>query len=220
MNIKVKICGITSLEDALDACAAGADLLGFNFVPESPRYVNPYTVRGIIASLPPFVLSVGVFAGEEPSVVNDIAGFLRLDAVQLHGSEDSGYCRRMNAKVIKAVRVSEQRDLEGLDAFDAAAVLLDAKVDGLLGGSGKTFPWEIASGLCERRRVFVAGGLTPDNVGAAVRLLAPYGVDTASGVETRPGEKDPVLMKRLIMEAKSAAMDIGGKNRDIALGQS
>lgn len=215
--MKVKICGITRLQDALDACAMGADLLGFNFVPSSKRYLNPYAARDIIASLPPFVTSVGIFADEEAAVVNDIAGFLRLDAVQLHGSENSGYCRLMKTDVIKAVRVATQSDLDGLGVFNTAALLLDSKIDGMLGGSGKTFPWEVALALCADRRVFVAGGLTPENVGDAVRTLAPYGVDTASGVETRPGVKDPVLMKNFIREAKSAAMDIGGRISDIAL---
>jgi phosphoribosylanthranilate isomerase len=211
MNVKVKICGITRLEDALDACAMGADLLGFNFVPSSKRYVNPYTARVIIGALPPFVVSVGIFADEELGVVNDVAGFLKLDAVQLHGNESREYCRDINTTVIKAVRVGSQSDLDGLDRFDVSALLLDSKIDGALGGSGKTFPWEAASAVCKNRRVFIAGGLTPDNVGEAVRTVSPYGVDTASGVETRPGIKDPVLMKMFITEAKRAAMEIGGK---------
>jgi phosphoribosylanthranilate isomerase len=216
MNIKVKICGITRLQDALDACAMGADLLGFNFVPESKRYVNPYTARDIIASLPPFVISVGIFADEDSAVVKDMAGFLKLDAVQLHGNEDSVYCRGLKTTVIKAVRIGSQLDLDGINEFDVAALLLDSKIDGMLGGSGKRFPWEMASALCEGRRVFVAGGLTPENVREAVRTLSPYGVDTASGVETQPGVKDPVLMEKFITEAKFAAMDIGGKSSDIA----
>jgi phosphoribosylanthranilate isomerase len=212
MSVKVKICGITRLQDALDACAMGADLLGFNFVPESPRYINPYNAREIIASLPPFVITVGIFADEESAVVNDMAGFLKLDAVQLHGNEDIVYCRNIRTPVIKVVRVASQSDLDGLNGFNAAALLLDSKIDGILGGSGRTFPWELASALCRGKRVFVAGGLAPDNVGVAVRTLSPYGVDTASGVEREPGIKDPVLMEKFIKEARRAAMDIGGKS--------
>lgn len=220
MIVKVKICGITRLQDAMDACDMGVDLLGFNFVPESPRYINPYAAREIIDSLPPFVTSVGIFADEDPAVVNDITGFIRLDAVQLHGSEDEKYCRDLNTTIIKAVRVGSRSDLEGMEGFNVAAYLLDSKVDGMLGGSGKSFPWEMASTLCKGKKVFVAGGLAPGNVGEAVRLLTPFGVDTASGVESQPGIKDPVLMERFITEAKFAAMNIGGTSSDITFGLS
>jgi len=216
MNIKVKICGITRLQDAMDACALGADLLGFNFVPESRRYVNPYTVREIIRSLPPFATTVGVFADEELKVVNDLAEFLHLGAVQLHGNEDMGYCRGVKSPVIKALRIGAESDLEELNSYDVAALLLDSRVEGTLGGSGKAFPWEMASEHCKRGRVFVAGGLTPENVGEAVRTLIPYGVDTASGVEARTAVKDPILMERFIRAAKHAAINSGGNFSDIA----
>ena len=202
--IKVKICGITRLQDAMNACDLGADILGFNFVPASPRYLNPNTAREIISMLPPFVTSMGVFANEELSVLNDMAQFLDLDAVQLHGNEDAHYCRKVKNPVVKAVRVSSPADLEGLDEYDVSAYLLDARVDSVLGGSGKTFPWEVAKDFCRSRKVFVAGGLTPENVGDAVRTLAPYGVDTASSVEAQPGIKDPALVERFIRAARCA----------------
>lgn len=208
--LKVKICGITRLQDALDACEMGADILGFNFVPASPRYLNPYTAREIISRLPPFVTRVGVFADEELSVLNDMTTFLNLDAVQLHGSEDAQYCRMVKGPVVKAIRVSLPSDLEGLDELDVSAYLLDARVEGYLGGSGQTFPWQLAKGFCRDQKVFVAGGLTPENVGDAVRTLTPYGVDAASGVETEPGIKDPVLMERFIMAARCAGIGNGG----------
>ena len=210
MNIKVKICGITRLQDALDACNCGADLLGFNFVPESRRYINPYSAREIIASLPPFVMKVGVFADEELGVVNDMAQFLNLDVVQLHGEEDHIYCQSVKTTVIKAVRVREESDLKGLDAFEVPALLIDSRVEGVLGGSGVTFPWKVASDICLRRRIFLAGGFTPVNVGEAVRVLSPYGVDTASGVETEPGIKNRDLTEQFIRAARNAAMDNGG----------
>jgi phosphoribosylanthranilate isomerase len=216
MNIRVKICGITRLQDALDACGFGADLLGFNFVPESKRYINPYSAREIIASLPPFVMRVGIFADEELRVVNDLAQFLNLDAVQLHGNEDSAYCSGVQSTVIKAVRVSRKADLDGFEIYDVPALLLDSKVEGTLGGSGRSFPWEMASDLCVKRRIFLAGGLTPSNVRDAVRILSPFGVDTASGVEIEPGVKDRALMKKFISAAKCAAMENGGDNSDIA----
>jgi phosphoribosylanthranilate isomerase len=215
MNIKIKICGITRLRDALDACNFGADLLGFNFVPESQRYINPYSAKEIIASLPPFVMRVGVFADEKLDVVNDMAQFLSLDVVQLHGSEDHSYCSAVKTTVIKAVRVWTETDLEGLNAFEVPALLLDSKIDGTLGGSGMTFPWEMASDICVKKRIFLAGGLTPANVGEAIRILSPYGVDTASGVETEPGIKDRVLTEQFIRKARGAAMDSGGNSSGI-----
>jgi len=216
MNIKIKICGITRLQDALDACSLGTDLLGFNFVGGSKRYVNPYAAREIIASLPPFVSMVGVFADEELGVVNDMAAFLNLDAVQLHGGETPSYCAGVKAPVIKAVRVGSDEDLEGVERYDVPALLLDSRVEGVLGGSGETFPWHLASELCEVKRVFVAGGVTPDNVAGAVRALSPFGVDTASGVEIEPGIKDKGLMERFIRAAMCAAAESGGKCGDIA----
>jgi phosphoribosylanthranilate isomerase len=202
--LKVKICGITRLQDALDACDLGADILGFNFVPASPRYLNPYTAREIISKLPPFVISMGIFADEEPDVVNDLAVFLGLDAVQLHGTEDTSYCRKIKSPVVKALRVETGADLEKVDECNISAYLLDSRVDGVLGGSGQTFPWQAAIDFCRSHKVFAAGGLTPDNVGDAVRTLDPYGVDTASGVETGPGIKDRVLMDRFITAARYA----------------
>lgn len=214
--LKVKICGITRPEDALDACELGADILGFNFVPESPRYLNPYTAREIISALPPFVTAMGIFADEELSILSDITRFLNLAAVQLHGSEDAGYCRKVGVPVVKAVRVSAGEDLKGLDELNVSAYLLDACVEGLLGGSGQTFPWELAENFCRNNKVFVAGGLTPENVAEAVRTLRPYGVDTASGVETQPGIKDPDLVGRFIRAARCASVGNGGGCGEIA----
>jgi phosphoribosylanthranilate isomerase len=208
--LKVKICGITRLQDALDACDMGADILGFNFVPVSPRYLNPYTAREIISRLPPFVTIMGVFADEELSVLNDMTTFLNLDAVQLHGSEDAQYCRMVKGTLVKAIRVSLPSDLEGLDELDVSAYLLDARVEGYLGGSGQTFPWQLAKEFCRDQKVFIAGGLTPENVGDAVRTLSPYGVDAASGVEVQPGIKDPALMERFIRAARCAGIGNGG----------
>jgi len=204
--LKIKICGITRMADAMDACDLGADILGFNFVPSSPRYLNPYTAREIILALPPFVATVGIFADEEISVVNDMAAFLDLGAVQLHGSETARYVRAVRAPVLKALRVGSLSDLKGVDEFEVSAYLLDARVNGVLGGSGQKFPWEVAGEFCRSRKVFVAGGLTPDNVGDAVQALNPYGVDAASGVESTPGIKDPVLVERFIRAARCAGM--------------
>jgi phosphoribosylanthranilate isomerase len=214
--LKIKICGITRLSDAMDACELGADILGFNFVPASPRYLNPYTAKDIISSLPPFVTTVGIFADEEPSIVDNLADFINLDAVQLHGNETAQYCRDIKSPVLKAFRMASLSDLEGVDEFDVSAYLLDARVDGVLGGSGKTFPWELAKSICRSHKVFVAGGLTPENVSDAVRILAPYGVDAASGVESEPGVKDPVLVERFIRSARCAQTGNGGGCSEVA----
>ena len=215
-SVKVKICGITRVQDALDACGSGADILGFNFVPASPRYLNPYTAREIISALPPFVTRMGIFASEKLSVLNDLADFLNLDAVQLHGNEDAAYCQGADRPVVKALRVASSDDLIGVDDYPVSAYLLDARVEGLLGGSGQTFPWKMASEFCRDRRVFLAGGLTPENVGEAVRALAPYGVDTASGVEVEPGIKDAAMVEQFIRAAMCAGMGKGGGCSEVA----
>ena len=218
--LKIKICGITRLRDALDACDLGADLLGFNFVAGSPRYLNPYKAREIMAALPPFVLRVGIFADEEPEVLNDMITFLPLDLVQLHGGETASFCRKVRGPVIKAVGVAEADDLKGLDEYGVSAYLLDARIDddekGLRGGKGRVFPWDLARDFSRAHRVFVAGGLKPENVALAVRTLAPFGVDTASGVESEPGIKDRTLMERFIRAARCAAAGNGGGCGDIA----
>ena len=215
-SLKVKICGLTKGEDAIAACNLGADILGFNFVPGSSRYLNPYAAREMIRSLPPFISKVGIFANEDSEVINELVGFLGLDAVQLHGDEDERFCMGIKTPVIKALRVGCAEDLIGHSGYDVSAFLLDARVEGELGGTGRTFDWRIAVGFAKNNRIFVAGGLTPDNVGEAVRMLEPFGVDTASGVESEPGVKDHDLMEEFIRAARSAAAGNGGETNDIA----
>ncbi len=215
-SLKIKICGLTREQDAVEACSLGAVILGVNLVPGSKRYIDPYTARDIIGCLPPFVSKVGIFADEEVQVVNDLVSFLGLDAAQLHGHEDETYCKRVKACVIKAVRVGGPEDLEGLGGFDVSAFLLDAFVEGQLGGTGKTFPWKVAEDFCRDHRVILAGGLNAANVSEAVRALTPYGVDAASGVESSPGIKDPDLVERFIRTARCAVMGNGGGCNDIA----
>jgi len=214
-SLKIKICGLARREDALAASAAGADILGFNFVPGSRRYLNPYAAQDIISVLPPFVAKVGIFADEDADVVNDLAAFLGLDAVQLHGSEDGQFCRKIDWPVIKALRVGTADDLTGISGYDVSAFLLDARVDDALGGTGRTFDWNVAVQFAKKNRIFVAGGLTPDNVGKAIRILSPYGVDTASGVESETAVKDHGLMEEFVRAARCAAAGNGGTS-DIA----
>ncbi len=215
-SLKVKICGLTREEDAIAACNLGADILGFNFVPGSSRYLNPYAAREMINSLPPFISKVGIFANEDHEVIIKLVDFLGLDVVQLHGDEDERFCMGIKTSVIKALRVGCAEDLTGHSGYDVSAFLLDARIEGELGGTGRTFDWRIAVDFAKNNRIFVAGGLTPDNVGEAVRILEPFGVDTASGVESEPGVKDHRLMEEFIRAARSAAAGNGGETNDIA----
>ena len=200
--VRVKICGITNVGDALAAVRAGADALGFVFAP-SPRRVSPTRARKIIRAIGPWVASVGVFVNEKPQRVRKIAAFCGLTAVQLHGDESADYARKLAPlKVIKAFRVSKRADLRRVGHYDADAFLFDAKVEGSYGGTGKTFDWGILKRRALRKPVILSGGLHPGNVRQAVRTLRPYGVDVSSGVEKAPGKKDAVKVRTLIRRAK------------------
>jgi phosphoribosylanthranilate isomerase len=203
---RVKVCGITNLEDALAALAAGADLLGFNFYARSPRYVSPVEARNIIERLPDSVSCVGVFVNEStPAEVERIAREAGLGAVQLHGDETAEFCQGLRGlTTIKALRVGADFNVESAAAYDTDAVLLDAYVAGARGGTGHTFDWTHASLTRERvPKLFLAGGLNPDNVAAAVAAVRPYAVDVCSGVETAPGRKSPELMRRFVKAVDS-----------------
>lgn len=202
----VKVCGVTNVEDALSALEAGADMLGFNFYARSPRYVSPAEARRIVEQLPDNVSCVGVFVNEPaPADVERIAREAGLDAVQFHGDELPAYCRSLRGlTTIKALRVGADFKVESAVAYDTDAVLLDAYVHGARGGTGHTFDWTLASHTRERvSRLFLAGGLNPDNVAAAVTAVHPYAVDVCSGVETSPGRKSPQLMRRFVEQVRS-----------------
>jgi phosphoribosylanthranilate isomerase len=203
--VKVKICGITSLEDALLSIEAGADALGFVFFQGSPRYISPEQASGIIRNLPPFVKTVGLFVNEEPAIVNSVADQCLLDLVQLHGEESPDYCAVINRRVIKAFRVRDSSSIDTLDNYRVAACLLDAWSPTAHGGTGQTFNWEIASAAAAQRPVILAGGLTPDNVAEAVRRVQPYAVDVSSGVECSPGHKDAEKIRKFIIQARHLA---------------
>ena len=195
--IKVKICGITNLEDALAAVECGADALGFVFA-ASPRQVTPEQVTRIVAQLPPFVVKVGVFRDNELEAVRDTVSSCGLDLAQLHGSEPPEYCEALYPRVIKAFQVRDSSFLAEMSRYRASACLLD----GSSPGSGQRFDWELARQAALRRRVILAGGLTPENVGQAVTLVQPYGVDVASGVEASPGRKDHNKLDAFVRAAK------------------
>jgi phosphoribosylanthranilate isomerase len=199
--VRVKICGITCVEDALAAVSYGADALGFVFAP-SPRQVKSETVREIVDRLPALVMKVGVFVDathDELKAAKELCG---LDLVQLHGNEAEAGGRRLGPGVIRALRVGNGAPLPE-DAFPSATLLLDTYSPHALGGTGRTFDWNLAAGLALRRPIILAGGLTPENVAEAVRAVRPYGVDVSSGVEKEPGRKDHDKLERFIIAAKS-----------------
>jgi len=203
--VKVKICGITSLEDALTAVAAGADALGFVFHPASPRHISPKQAAVIIKQLPPFIQTVGLFVNEARDTVHTTADRCGLDIVQLHGDESPDFCSSINRRVIKAFRIKDIFSLDAVSDYCIAACLLDAWSPAAYGGTGRTFNWEIASAAAAQRPIVLAGGLTPDNVAEAVRRVNPYAVDVSSGVESSPGRKDAEKIRKFIIQARQSA---------------
>jgi len=204
--VRIKICGITNLEDALLAAALGADALGFIFHRQSPRQVAPEAVREIIRQLPPLVLSVGVFVDEEAATVQDLAARLGLDWVQLHGAESPEYCRSLGRRVLKGFSIRDEDSLKVLPAYRGAvqAFLLDTYKRGQTGGTGETFDWHLARQARQYGPIVLAGGLTPKNVGQAIQMVQPQAVDVASGVEAAPGKKDPEKLRAFFAEVKGA----------------
>jgi phosphoribosylanthranilate isomerase len=203
--MKVKVCGITSYEDAAMVLDRGVDALGFNFFPPSPRYMKPADARSIIRRLPPFVVSVGLFVNTaKADEVSEIAHVAGVQVLQLHGDETPEYCRRLvHWPLIKALRIGESGIPQDLDAYPVQAFLLDAKDDVLFGGTGRSFDWSLAKGIQLIRPIILAGGLRPDNVREAIRIVAPYGVDVCSGVESSPGMKDPNKLTQFMNEVRN-----------------
>lgn len=207
--VKVKVCGITNLEDALKAVEYGADALGFNFYPPSPRFVAPEKARAILSELPQGLFNVALFVNERKERVEEVlscglisGGRQAFQGLQFHGDERPEYCRGWNFKVIKAFRIKDQDSVNRLHGFPADFYLLDTWVPGY-GGSGSSFPWSWLTGL-NGDRVILAGGLDAENVQEAVRILRPYGVDVCTGVEAKPGIKDHEKLKEFIRAVKTA----------------
>jgi len=206
MRVRVKVCGITCYEDAAMALDLGADALGFNFYPSSPRFIDLVAVRSIIRRLPPFATAVGVFVNvADPAEVDRNARAAGLQVLQLHGDESADYCCRLSAwPLIKAVRIDKEVNIENLLHFPAQAILLDSKDDRLFGGTGKTFDWMLAREVTQGLRIILAGGMNSANVGAAIRSVQPYGVDVCSGVESHPGKKDAAKLAAFMREVLDA----------------
>jgi phosphoribosylanthranilate isomerase len=207
MATRVKICGITTWDDARLSVDLGASALGFNFYPPSPRAITPADAWKIIRRLPPFVEAVGVFVNWPPLVVEALARALRLTAVQLHGAESPEEVAEMarTRRVIKAVQVKRGFRLAGLARYRAAdGILLDGFARGLHGGTGRTLDWKVARAARRYGQIILAGGLTPENIAEAIRVAEPYAVDLASGVERRPGLKDAGKLRALFAAVESA----------------
>jgi phosphoribosylanthranilate isomerase len=200
--VRVKICGITTVEDALVAVEAGADAIGLVFHEQSPRYVSPAQAMAIVRALPPFVQAVGLFVNAAIEFVNATADLCRLDLVQLHGDETPEYCGLIERRVIKAFRIKDITSLDPLHNYQVTGYLLDAWLPAAYGGTGISFNWDVAKMAEKYSPIILAGGLTPENVRSAVEIVAPYAVDVSSGVESSPGNKDPEKVREFIRRAK------------------
>jgi len=205
MSTRVKICGITKLADAQAAVGAGADALGFIFYEKSPRYLAVSAAAKISKQLPPFVLRVGVFVNAPEELVTRAIGECGLGLLQFHGDEPPEFCTRFGLMSMKAFRIRDSESLKELPKYPTAAWLLDAYSAETLGGTGEKFNWDLA---IEAQRfgkpVFLAGGLTPENIAAAVRKVQPFGVDVSSGVESSPGKKDQAKVRAFIANVRQA----------------
>ena len=199
----IKICGITNLEDAIAAVEAGADALGFNFYPPSPRYVDPEEARQIIERLPK-MMTVGVFVNEDIETVKSIANVTGISALQLHGDESPDYCAALGDwYVIKALAVSEDFNERKALEYGVDAVMLDASNRKLRGGTGQVIDWTVASRVRDLGvPMFLAGGLSPENIHEAIVTVNPYAVDACSALEDRPGKKNHVRLKAFLEAAR------------------
>ena len=215
MPTRIKICGITRLQDAHLAVELGVAAIGFNLYPLSPRYIAPEAVRGIIRQLPPFVASVGIFANEtERKHVVEVAHQAEVGIVQLHGPKFPNLDEDLDGfSLIRAVAVGPGFKPEELRSLRANAFLLDTFDPALPGGTGKSFDWNLAREAKRYGHIILAGGLTPENVAEAVREAKPFAVDVASGVESAPGVKDAAKLRAFVSEVERANREVGNGNR-------
>ena len=206
VRTRIKICGMREMTEVAAVVDAGVDAIGLIFVEQSPRYVDPERAREIVKSLPPFVDAVGVFVDQEVAAVNEIVRYCGLTKVQLHGAESPAYCAAINCRVMKAFRVRDSLNREDLAPYadEVSAFLFDTFHEKAAGGTGQTFDWRLLEKLSPPRPVVLAGGLTPDNVGEAIRLARPFAVDLNSGVECAPGHKDIVKVRAAIAQVAAA----------------
>jgi phosphoribosylanthranilate isomerase len=205
MATRIKVCGITRLEDAQASCNFGADAIGFVFYSPSPRYIEASRATVIHSALPPFISSVGLFVDADAAVVNDVLRTIRLDYLQFHGAESPAYCEQFGLPYLKAVRVKPGVDLlqYATEFKSAKALLLDAYVEGLHGGTGQGFDWQLIPKDLPLP-IILSGGLGPDNVSGAINVVRPWAVDVSSGVEASKGIKDPDKLERFMRGVRNA----------------
>lgn len=205
MNTQVKICGVTNVADALAAAEAGADMIGLMFYEQSPRHITLAAAAEISRALPPFVLRVGVFVNPDEALVTRAIGACDLSLLQFHGDEPSDFCTKFGLMSMKAIRVRDAESLQQLEEFETDAFLLDAHSKSGLGGTGEKFNWDLAVEAQKLGKpIFLAGGLTPENVADAVRQVRPFAVDVSSGVESAPGKKDVAKILAFIQAVHKA----------------
>jgi len=202
-STKIKICGITNMEDAQAAADFGADALGFIFYKQSKRYIDPEVAKRIISALPPFLTTVGVFVNQDLDEICEIKEMTGIQVAQLHGDEGSEFASLLPLEVIKAVRVKDKSDLDRVAQYSAQAILFDTYSDIEYGGTGKSFDWGILNGMSSTKKIILSGGLNPENVLEAIKIVKPYAVDVSSGVEIAPGKKDHKKIKKFIEAIKN-----------------
>lgn len=210
----MKICGITNMEDALHAVRCKADALGFIFYEPSDRYITPVRAREISDRVPDFVSKVGVFVDAEPAYIHRVMKMVNLSAVQLYGDEGADDLVGFETSVIKVFRVKPDFDVDVMRNYVVDAFLLDTHSEAKMGGTGRTFDWNIAVRAKEFGKIILSGGLTPDNIADAVRFVQPYGVDVSSGVEVEPGRKDPAKVRDFIARAKEVPLHYSEFNEE------
>jgi len=213
VRVRIKFCGITSIEDRDAAILAGADAIGLVFFKDSPRFVNLEKAERIAEDIPPFVSVVGIFVNEEIGLIEEYIERFGLNAVQLHGDEDVRYCLNFRSlkfkgvRLIKAIRVKDRESLAAIEDCPADAILLDAYKRGMYGGTGQVFDRDLALIAKEYgRNLIISGGLNPDNVHDIIKEIMPYGVDVSSGIEFSPGKKNIELMEQFIQEVRRAEL--------------
>lgn len=208
MTTKIKICGITNVDDALKAVHYGAWAVGFIFSKKSPRYVSPSRARKIIEALPPFVTPVGVFVDLSERAVRDICQFTRIHTVQFHGQESAVYCKRFSdVKVIKAFRIEDFIPVDEIKKYKVDAYLFDTYKEGVAGGTGETFDWAVLAKHPMDKPIILSGGLNPQNVQKALEVTNLFAIDVSSGVEKSPGIKDPRLIRAFFDAAHFEKID-------------
>lgn len=205
--VKIKICGVTNVEDATWVANFGADYLGLVFAEHSKRKVSLKVAREIKDAVPPYIKKVGLFVDQEPGIVDKILADCKLDMLQFHGQETPEYCQQFKAKaeVIKAFRIEDEQSLRQIPQYEVDFYLLDTFVEGQQGGTGTTFNWELALEAKEfSRPIFLAGGLNPDNVGEAIKKVKPFAVDVSSGIEASSRRKNVELMQEFVNKVRKA----------------